>query len=123
MPSVDLFRNEPTLRTFAAGETVFAAGDPVDVMYIVLEGRVELDLGKTQLEIVEPGGVFGEMALLDGHARSATAVTLEPTRVAAIDRKRFLYLVQNTPYFALEVMQTMAGRIRQMDHTLETFGG
>ncbi len=121
MPSVDLFRNEPDVRTFPTGHTVFSAGDAVDFMYIVVEGQVELDLGKTRLEVVGPGGIFGEMALLDGHGRSATAVTLEPTRAAAIDRRRFLYLVQNTPFFALEVMQAMAGRIRRMDHTLETF--
>jgi len=87
-------------------------------MYVVVEGAVEIRIGETLLETVEPGGMIGEMALIEQLPRSATAVASKDSKVSAVDRKRFLFLVQNHPFFALQVMEVLANRLRRMDDTL-----
>jgi CRP-like cAMP-binding protein len=70
------------------------------------------------LETVEPNGVFGEMALIDGSPRSATAVAREPTELAVIDERAFLYLVEKHPRFALDLMRGLARRLRRTTENL-----
>ncbi len=119
MSLADLFRNEPDIVFFAAGEQVFAAGDAADAMYVVLDGEVDIRLGTTSLDIARRGEIVGEMALVDAHTRSASVIALTPTRLARIDRRRFLYLIQNTPTFSLDVMRVMTSRIRRFDAAIE----
>lgn len=114
MPSIDFFRSEPS-EPFVQGSRIFAEGDPGDTMYAVLEGEIELRTRERLLEVVGPGGVFGELALIDTKPRSATAISVTDGRLVPIDRQRFLFLVQNTPFFALEVMQVLGERLRRMD--------
>jgi len=87
-------------------------------MYVVVEGAIDVRIGETVLETVEPGGMIGEMALIEHLPRSATAIAREDSKVSAVDRKRFLFLVQNHPFFALQVMEVLANRLRRMDDTL-----
>jgi CRP-like cAMP-binding protein len=96
-----------------AGEVVFSAGDPADRMYVVTGGTVALSLGDDVLEVVGPGGLFGEMAVIDREPRSATAVVETDATLVSIDKRRFWFLVQETPYFAEIVMRVMASRIRR----------
>jgi len=70
---------------------------------------------KLTVETVEEGGLLGEMSLVDDRERSASAVALVDCELVPIDEKRFLFLVQETPFFALEVMRTMARRLRAMN--------
>ena len=119
VPTLDLFRHDDHSESFAAGETIFAIDDEADRMYVVAEGAVEIRIGTTVLERVEPGGIIGEMALIEHLPRSASAVAVEPTKLSPIDQRRFLFLVQHHPFFALEVMQVLANRLRQMDETLK----
>lgn len=114
MPSIDLFRNEPSLK-IAGGSRIFSRGDRGDAMYAVVEGEIELTIDDRVLEVVGPGGVFGELALIDTKPRSATATARADSRIVAIDEARFLYLIRNTPFFAIEVMQMIAERLRRMD--------
>jgi CRP-like cAMP-binding protein len=111
---MDLFRNATDLIDFPAGAVVFSEGDPGDRMYVVREGEIELRLGDRTLAVLGEGAMLGEMALLDDAPRSATAVARTACRLAPVDRKRFIFLVGNTPYFALEVMKVMAERLRTM---------
>ena len=97
----------------AAGETLFTAGDPADRMYVVTDGTVALSIGDTVLEVVGPGGLFGEMAVIDREPRSATAVIETDATLVSIDKRRFWFLVQETPYFAEIVMRVMANRLRR----------
>ena len=115
MASIDLLRNDPASRLIAAGDTIFHEGESGDAAYVVTEGEVELSVNGNPLETVVAGGIFGEMALVDRKARSATATARTDAKVVPIDQRRFLYLLQNTPFFAVEVMQVMAERIRRMD--------
>jgi len=118
MAHIDLFRNDPGAQSLAAGDTLFAKGDTGQHAYVVTEGAIELELNDRVLETVEPGGIFGEMALIDHHERSANARAKSDAKVVPLDQKRFLYLVQNTPFFAVEVMHVMASRLRKMDEAI-----
>src|SRR5262249_24075797 len=112
--TVELFRNETDHKAFRAGEALFREGDAGDMMYVVLEGQVEIQLHGKPFETLGPGGVLGEMALIDRAPRAATAVALTDCRVACVAERRFLYMVQETPYFALQIMRVMADRLREM---------
>lgn len=103
------------LRAIPADEKIFLAGEDGREMYVVKSGKVHIIAGGVVVEHIEPNGIFGEMALIDGSARSATAKAAEPTEIAPIDRETFVYLVQKNPEFALEVMQLLTKRIRQMN--------
>jgi CRP/FNR family cyclic AMP-dependent transcriptional regulator len=102
-------------RSYAAGETIIAEGKSATEMFIVKKGRVSVRVGEIQVEEVGPGGILGEMALLDRTARSAEAVALEATDVLPIDERVFIILVQETPGFALDVLRVLAGRLRRMN--------
>ncbi len=113
MSTLDILRNEPDLRSYRQGETVFQAGDPGDCMYAVVDGRVEIRLEGTVIDHIAAGGVFGEMGLIDHKPRSATAVAETDCRLAVIGEKRFLRLVEQMPQFALQMMRVVTGRLRQ----------
>ncbi len=98
---------------FAAGQTVFAEGDPGDRMYLVKSGSVSLAAHGSELESIGPGGLFGEMAVIDREPRSATVVAETDCELVAVDKRRFWFLVQETPYFAEIVMKVMAERLRR----------
>ncbi|MGA9114462.1 MAG: cyclic nucleotide-binding domain-containing protein [Candidatus Dormiibacterota bacterium] len=108
-----LFQNATDTRKVSAGTAIFAEGDPGAELFGIVEGEVELRGTGGLLRRLGPREVFGEMALVDDAPRSATAVAVVDTTLAVVDRRRFLFLVQETPMFALEVMSVMAERIRQ----------
>ena len=99
--------------TFRAGEVVFPEGEPGDCMYIVKSGAVSLQQGGKELEEIGPGALFGEMALIDLGPRSASAIAVTDCELVSIEKRRFWYLVQETPYFAETVMRVMADRLRR----------
>ncbi len=113
MPIYEILRHEPDVESFAAGQKVFSEGDRGDAMFAVVEGRIEIRRGERVLETVERGGVFGEMALIDHEPRSASAVAAIDSRLVRIAERRFLTLVQQTPFFALQVMQILTRRLRR----------
>ena len=119
MSLAHLFRNEPDIVLFAPGEVIVAAGEAADAMYVIIEGSVDIRIGDTTIDVAGPGEIVGEMALIDQTTRSASVVALSPLRLARIDRRRFLYLVQNTPTFAIDVMSVMASRLRRIDAAIE----
>ena len=106
-------------RVVAAGETIFRHYDMGSEMYVVLEGHVELTIGPNTVETLGPGEPFGEMALIDQAPRTATATARTEVKLAVIPEKRFLFLVQTTPYFALDIMKAMADRLRKMNARVE----
>jgi CRP-like cAMP-binding protein len=113
MAIFELLRREPDVRSFRAGESIFDEGQTGDCMFVVLSGSVEIRKGDRVLERLEKDGVFGEMALIDHSPRSASAIAVSDCSVAALPEKRFTFLVQQTPYFALEVMHLLADRLRR----------
>jgi CRP-like cAMP-binding protein len=113
MTTIELFRNATDGETFAAGATIFREGEPGDYMYVVQHGEVEVVAQDRVIERVGPGGIVGELALVDDGGRSATVLAATDCTLVPISRKRFLFLVQHTPHFALQVMSILAGRLRR----------
>jgi CRP/FNR family transcriptional regulator, cyclic AMP receptor protein len=115
---VNLFHNETNPVVLEPGETLFKAGDAGDAMYVVLEGEVEMTIHRRVVEVVRPGGLLGEMALVEKLPRVATAVAKTKARLATISERRFTFLVQNHPFFALHVMRVLSQRLRSMDNMI-----
>jgi len=110
---IGLLQRSGESEEFAAGSTIFTQGDPADRMYVVSSGSVTLSIDGRLLETLGPGGLFGEMAVIEREPRSGTAVAEADTTLVGIDRRRFWFLVQETPYFAEIVMKVMASRLRR----------
>ena len=106
MKIAGLFANAKETRELAAGEVIFAEGDEGAEMYGIVEGSVELSVDGRVIAKLGPDDTFGEMALVDSSPRMATATAVEPTVIAVIDRRQFLFLVHETPTFALQVMSS-----------------
>ncbi len=106
------------LRRLDEGERLFVKDDDGACMYVVRSGKVQIMSGGAVLENVGPNGLFGEMALIDGSPRSATAIAREPTDVLEISEDTFLTMVQQQPAFALHVMRRLADRLRRMNESL-----
>ena len=99
-------------RDFKAGDVIFREGDPAQELFIIQSGEVEIRLGNRILETLPPYSIFGEMALIDQAPRSATAVAASDAKLVPVSEKQFLFLISNTPHFALNVMRVMARRLR-----------
>ena len=112
MVEIHLFKSSPDAYEVEAGESLFTEGEPGDVMYAVIEGQVEVTLGGRVVEQIGPGGILGELALIDTSPRAATATATVTSRVARVDKKHFMFLVQEHPTFTLQVMAVMAERLR-----------
>src|SRR5215831_7522853 len=107
-----LFLNAKTFQEVPAGTLIFEAGASGTAMFGIVEGEVQVRLPNGAVRRLGPGETFGEMAIVDSSPRSATVVAVTDTRLAVIDRRTFLFLVHETPMFALQVMSSMAERLR-----------
>ncbi len=113
--TLHLFRHASDTRSLSAGEYLFRQGEAADLMYILVEGEVDILLEDTIVDTVGPETVLGEMAMIDAKPRSASARAKTTCRVVPIDQKRFQFLIQQTPYFAIEVMRILAHRLQKMN--------
>jgi len=113
MTQINVFRNATDTEPLESGAVLFRKGEPGDVMFAVAEGQIELSVDGHVVEDVGPGGILGELALIDASPRSATAIAVAPSRVVRVDQAHFRYLVQEHPTFALQVMRVLAERIRR----------
>ena len=103
------------IQKFDEGDVIFSDGDGGDYMFLVRSGTIDILRKGSVVETVGPGGIFGEMALIDGSPRSATAKAAESCELVAIPEKGFLFMVHEAPYFALDVMRTLSERLRVMN--------
>ena len=110
-PGSDLLRIE-------AGKVVFREGDPGDTVYVVLDGKVDLRVNGRLVETVGPGGILGEMALIEQAPRVATATARTACDLQPISEGRFMSMIQQTPHFALQIMKVIASRLRRMNARL-----
>ena len=107
-----LFRNAQDTLRVPAGGVVFREGDKGEEMFGIIEGQIELHTTDRVIAVLGADDVFGEMALVDSSPRMATAVARSDSVLAVLNKHRFLFLVQETPMFALSVMSAMADRFR-----------
>lgn len=109
---------------FAAGAAIFNKGDPGDKFYAILRGRVGINTVSREgkeifLNILNPGDVFGEIALLDGKERTAGAVAMEPTKLSAIGRADFLPFLERHPGLCIRLMAVLCERLRWTSGIIE----
>ncbi|MBB5051775.1 CRP-like cAMP-binding protein [Afipia massiliensis] len=108
---------EKCINEYDASEVVFEEGSTGRELFVVLEGKIDIvkDTGAGRAVIVSlgKGEFFGEMAVIDGSSRSATAVAaVSGTKVMRINHARFVYLVSQQPAFALMIMDALSKRLR-----------
>jgi CRP/FNR family transcriptional regulator, cyclic AMP receptor protein len=116
-----LFGGETPDVRLEPGQILFANGDPSNDMYVVLEGALTIRNGPVVYEDVGPGGIVGEMGLVEAHLpRSAMVYARTRAALVTIDEQRFLSLVAANPDFALAVMRILSRRLRRMDERYET---
>ena len=99
-----------TQKLYPAGLTLFAEGDPGVEAYIIVRGGVDIVLSgcATPIARIASGGIFGELAFLDGQPRTASAVTVEPTILLALPRNSFDALCTMQPRMGMVVMHNIA---------------
>jgi CRP/FNR family transcriptional regulator, cyclic AMP receptor protein len=112
------------VRRFRRGETVFHLGDPGDALFIVISGTIKITLpadtgDEAILATLRPGDFFGELALLDGAPRSATAIAIEPTETYVLPRDRFRELIATEPIMREALLATLAAEVRRLTHHVE----
>jgi CRP/FNR family transcriptional regulator, cyclic AMP receptor protein len=107
---------ETTVVRLRSGEVLFKNGDPSASMYVVRSGRLSIRSGSVVYEDVGPGGIVGEMGIVEAlQPRSAMVYALTDAELVEIDERRFLALVEEVPGFALAVMRVLSRRLRRMD--------
>ena len=111
-----LDRSDVAVRAFAAGSDVVIDGSPASEMFLLRKGRVRVHKNGQTFGEIDEGGIFGEMALIDQAPRAATVTAIDDCEVVPIDERLFIKLVQKSPYFGIEVMRTLVGRLRMMNN-------
>jgi len=100
--------------SYEAGKTIVTEGQAGVLMYVVLYGHVSIRVGGSLVEKVGPGGVFGEMALVDRTPRLASAVADTACTLLAVNRDTFLHLVKRSRRFAVSLLAAVSERARFM---------
>jgi len=108
---------EKCINEYDVGDVIFEEGSTGRELYVVLDGEVEIakvsGTSKTVIVTLGKGEFFGEMAVIDGSSRSATAIAAASrTKVMRINHARFVYLVSQQPAFALMIMDALSKRLR-----------
>ena len=104
--------------TFSAGSVVFNNGDPGSCMNIVQSGVIEMMIGDKVIEVCGPNEAIGFMSVIDDAPRSSTARVKEACELSLIDQRKFRFMVDEVPNFALYIMGAMARRIRGMSQAM-----
>ncbi len=118
--ALEFFRSAGTLEEKPAGKPIFSENEKAGGlfskgarMYLLLEGEIGLMIRNKFFGVVKPGDVFGELAVIAGLPRSATAMAKINCRVLSLDEKQFHAALEKKPEFALMLMSTMVQRLRQ----------
>jgi CRP/FNR family cyclic AMP-dependent transcriptional regulator len=111
-------------RSFRAGEIIFHRDDPGQMLYVIKQGKVRIyitspDGQEVTLAVFGPGDYFGEMAILDGRPRSASAIALDAVETLALQRGDFIAAVNRHPRIAIQVMSALSMRLRHTDAMIE----
>ncbi len=114
----DMFRHDPDFIEVKAGEVLFREGETGDCMYILIEGEADISINGVFFEHCRQGTFMGELAVIDGSPRFATVMAKRDCKFVVVDRRRFHYLVDEAPRFAIDVMRVMAQRLRNCDRRI-----
>jgi len=111
-------------RRFRRNEVVFHAGDPGESMFVITSGSAKICIVSPEGEeaiiaTLRPGDYFGELALLDGEPRSATATALEPAEMGEIARAVFMRLIETQPAVRLALLVGLAVEVKRLTRHVE----
>ena len=98
---------------------VVEQGEYDDCLYLVVEGMIRIHRGETLLAEIGPGDFFGEIALLEGIARTATATTESSSKLLRLERSELMHLIEELPAIAVTLLQTLSARIRTLTDRLD----
>ncbi len=111
---LEIFRSPELLTPFKPGQVIFREGEYGDTMFVLVEGVVEVVVGYKVVGAFEPVEIFGEMSVIDAGPRSATVRAKSFCKLAPVNQKRFIFLIQQKPQLALHIMKMLVERIRWM---------
>ncbi|ELR98999.1 cyclic nucleotide-binding domain-containing protein [Gloeocapsa sp. PCC 73106] len=116
---IEPFISKLEQRTVKSGEIIFNEGEPGEVIYGLLSGEVEIIVNGKVVEEITPGDVFGVGALVQlNHLRASTAKAKSDCQLIVVNQEKFLFLVQETPVFSLEVMRSYSARLIKLKHSI-----
>ena len=117
--TVEIFQKSSSPLIYTAGQTIFEQGQSGYLMYGVIKGEVDILVDQKLMETITEGDVFGEGALVQAqHDRASTAIAKTNCVIACLDRERFLFAIENTPMFAIEVLRSYSNRARRLKQML-----
>ncbi len=108
-------------RSFAAGSTLFSQGDTGVGLYVIKSGQVRIlqaanpDRAEKELDVLSPGDVLGEMALLDDQPRSASAVAIDDVSVLLLPVWEFRSILRGHPEIAVKLLSVLSRRLRKAE--------
>ncbi len=110
--TVEIYQKPPSPQNFLADEVIFEEGSSGDLVYGIIEGEVEISVKGKVIETLKTGDVFGQSALVQpSHQRASTARAKTNCLIAFVDKEHFLFAVQQTPIFALELLRSYSNRV------------
>jgi CRP-like cAMP-binding protein len=124
-PELEVLAQRVRQRRYREGEAIFHRDDPGAALYVILNGRVKIhnegpDGSDVLITVISAGEFFGELSLLDGSERSADATTLEPTEMLMLTRAELEQAIERHPRIALNMLASLATRVRQSTSSIET---
>lgn len=118
MIPIEIFSHNTAKITITAGQALFRQGEEGKQMYVLETGTAEVVVQSRVVETLQHGSIVGEMSLVSPGPHSASVIAKTDCEFVAVDEKRFLFLIQQTPYFAIQVMCLMAERLRATNKLL-----
>src|SRR5450631_3608646 len=112
---LNVLQDATTEMQLAAGKLLTEQGEVGRHFMVIVEGSVEVTRDGTQIAVLGPGSFFGEMSLLDGKPRTATAITLEPTHVLMLTTAAFNEVLATMPTVDRKLLTVLAGRLREIE--------
>ncbi len=121
---IDRLCTHAKMKEVRRGATIFAKGEPGQSMFAVCSGTVKISVpsleGKDAVfNFINEGGLFGEIALLDGHPRTADAIATTKCQLMMIDRRDFLPLIRSYPELATKIIEVLCMRLRHTSEQVE----
>ena len=122
--AIDRLASYSHSKSVSAGTTIFARGDPGNSLFAVCAGTVRISNRSTEgkdavFNLINPGEIFGEIALLDGNPRTADALAVTNCDLMIIDRRDFIPMVTNSPEIALKLIEVLCARLRRTSEQVE----
>ncbi|MEH1781449.1 cyclic nucleotide-binding domain-containing protein [Nostoc sp.] len=116
--TVSIFQKQPDPKAFSAGQVIFEEGQSGDEMYGILEGEVDILVNGKIVETIETGEIFGAGVLVGVKNRTYSAIAKVDSKLGFLDREGFLFAVQETPMFALQVMKSYSERLSRLQRII-----